>query len=75
MTVLTPPRKHTQHTKDGHPYASQRELDEAGLYWRDLRPLWMRDEPDPILGEQTELEETVEEAKAREAEAEGDRAW
>jgi hypothetical protein len=75
MTVLTPPTKAHAYTKDGRPYPSQRELDEAGLYWRDLRPSWMRDEPDPILGEQNALEKTVEEWKAREAEAEGDRAW
>ena len=75
MTVLTARRGHTQSTKDGHPYLSQRELDETGEPWRDLRPFWMRDEPDPVLGVQDYYEKRVEELKAREAESEGDRAW
>lgn len=56
MTVLTSPQRHP-YTEDGHPYPTQQERDQAGMPWRDLRPLWDRDNSDPILGEQAELRE------------------
>jgi hypothetical protein len=63
MTVLTPHR-HT-YTEDGHPYPTEQERDGAGSSWRDLRPLWDRDDPDPILGEQAELRDHLEEEMKR----------